>query len=240
MPVNVKEGESQQEYISRCMSQLAKTDSDRPQKQRAAMCYSKWREHSGDDIEDIIANLFEWGDFSKWTGEELIDCGCHFDMAKLTYKGRQKLPDSAFCGPDRSYPAHDAAHVRNGLARLSQNKGRYPSGTAAKILSCLRGRAKKFGVKVASSEDEDLQITWKFVSVDGVVLTEWKIEDDFALIREDGERLLQYKIEGKTEPLFLLDSLMTVDYLPHITDDEWKTAKTLLMTEATTFLEGEN
>lgn len=68
--------------------------------------------------------------------------------AKLTYAERQKLPASAFCGPHRSYPAHDAAHVRNGLARLSQHGGKLKSAVRARILACLRGRAKKFGVEI--------------------------------------------------------------------------------------------
>ena len=65
--------------------------------------------------------------------------------AKLSTDARKKLPDSAFCGPGRSYPAHDAAHVRNGLARLSQFGGH---GSGGKILACLRSRASKFGVSV--------------------------------------------------------------------------------------------
>ena len=46
--------------------------------------------------------------------------GFSFEEAKLTYAKRQALPNSAFCGPKRTYPAHDKAHVRNAFARLSQ------------------------------------------------------------------------------------------------------------------------
>jgi hypothetical protein len=42
-------------------------------------------------------------------------------MAKLTTKTRNKLPASAFAGPDRSYPIEDASHARNALARASQH-----------------------------------------------------------------------------------------------------------------------
>lgn len=41
-------------------------------------------------------------------------------MAKLTSKERNRLPDSAFAGPDRSFPVQDKAHARNALARASQ------------------------------------------------------------------------------------------------------------------------
>ena len=41
-------------------------------------------------------------------------------MAKLTAKARNALPDSAFAGPDRSFPVEDPSHARNALARASQ------------------------------------------------------------------------------------------------------------------------
>ena len=46
--------------------------------------------------------------------------GLTYDEAELSYQARKDLPDSAFCGPDRSYPAHDLPHARNALARVSQ------------------------------------------------------------------------------------------------------------------------
>jgi hypothetical protein len=69
--------------------------------------------------------------------------GLPFGEAKLTYKAREKLPDSAFCGPNRTYPAHDPAHIKNAIARLMQIK---PKGWK-KILKCVCGRAKKAGIE---------------------------------------------------------------------------------------------
>jgi hypothetical protein len=42
-------------------------------------------------------------------------------MAKLTAKARNALPDSAFAGPNRSYPIEDKAHARNAKARAAQH-----------------------------------------------------------------------------------------------------------------------
>jgi len=42
-------------------------------------------------------------------------------MAKLTAKARNKLPDSAFAGPDRSFPVMDESHAKNALARAAQH-----------------------------------------------------------------------------------------------------------------------
>jgi hypothetical protein len=41
-------------------------------------------------------------------------------MAKLTSKARNMLPDSAFAGPDRSYPVEDRSHAVNALSRVSE------------------------------------------------------------------------------------------------------------------------
>jgi len=77
--------------------------------------------------------------------------GLTIEESKLSYAERKHLPSTAFCGPDRSFPAHDAAHVRNGLARLKQSK--FSPAIRARILSCLRRRAKKYGVDVSESEE---------------------------------------------------------------------------------------
>lgn len=79
--------------------------------------------------------------------------GYSVEEAKLSYAERKNLPSTAFCGPHRSYPAHDAKHVRNALARLSQFGKRLSPAVRAKILSCLRRRAKKFGIEINETEE---------------------------------------------------------------------------------------
>ena len=80
--------------------------------------------------------------------------GVTIQEAKLEYSERQKLPASAFCGPNKSYPAHDAAHVRNGLARLSQFGSKLKPKVRARIEGCLKSRAKRFGVTVSETNIE--------------------------------------------------------------------------------------
>jgi len=41
-------------------------------------------------------------------------------MARLTAAARNALPDSAFAGPNRTYPVNDAAHAANAKARVAQ------------------------------------------------------------------------------------------------------------------------
>lgn len=56
-------------------------------------------------------------------------------MAKLTAVKRNKLPDSSFAGPDRSYPVFDKSHAANAKARATQmvNKGKLSPSSKAKI-----------------------------------------------------------------------------------------------------------
>lgn len=62
-------------------------------------------------------------------------------MAKLTTKQRNKLPDSTFVGPDRSYPIPDKAHAANAKARATQQ---YEAGNLSKSArDKIRARANK-------------------------------------------------------------------------------------------------
>ncbi len=56
-------------------------------------------------------------------------------MAKLTTKKRKKLPDSAFAGPDRSYPVFDKSHAANAKSRATQmeEKGKLSPSAKKKI-----------------------------------------------------------------------------------------------------------
>ena len=81
--------------------------------------------------------------------------GYSVEEAKLTYAARQKLAKGVFCGPDRTYPAHDAKRVRNGFARLSTFGRRLDKAVALKIYRCLVRKAKKFGI-----EHDPSKFTW--------------------------------------------------------------------------------
>jgi len=67
------------------------------------------------------------------------------EKAVLTSKARNALPKSAFAYVDENgkghFPIHDAAHVRNALARLNQS----PFGPKAK--PAVMAAAKKFGIE---------------------------------------------------------------------------------------------
>lgn len=70
--------------------------------------------------------------------------------ATLSTEARAKLPESAFCGPGRSFPAHDKAHVVAGLRLL--NRAKVGDATKAKIKACLYRKGKRYGI--APTQDE--------------------------------------------------------------------------------------
>ncbi len=65
---------------------------------------------------------------------------------KLTTKTRKKLPDSVFCGPGRSFPCQDCAHVR--AAKVYLNRSRFSLATKKKIAACINRKAKSLGCGV--------------------------------------------------------------------------------------------
>lgn len=70
-------------------------------------------------------------------------------MAKLTTAARNALPNSAFAGPNRSYPVNDPSHARNALSRVSQ------FGSSA-LKSKVRAKVhKKFSSIGKSDNDAD-------------------------------------------------------------------------------------
>jgi hypothetical protein len=63
--------------------------------------------------------------------------------AKLSTEQRNKLAKSTFCGPDRSFPVPDCAHVV--AARRLLSRAKVSSATKDKIDSCVNRKAKAMG-----------------------------------------------------------------------------------------------
>lgn len=63
--------------------------------------------------------------------------------AKLSTEKRGKLSGGTFCGPNRSFPVPDCAHVT--AARRLIGRAKVGDSTKSKILSCVSGKAKSLG-----------------------------------------------------------------------------------------------
>ena len=69
--------------------------------------------------------------------------------SKLTAESRKKLSSNVFCGPDRTFPAQDEAHIKAGLALVDSME--ISEDAKNKIKGSLYRKGKRFGI--VPSED---------------------------------------------------------------------------------------
>jgi hypothetical protein len=93
-------------------------------------------------IEDKVTQLMD---------AEILDSDKLYDLmfededlqdAKLSTEKRKSLRKSTFCGPDRSFPVPDCAHVTAARRLIGRYKG---SGDKSKILACVTRKARAMG-----------------------------------------------------------------------------------------------
>lgn len=78
---------------------------------------------------------------------------------KLSTKTRNKMKDSTFCGPNRSFPVNDCAHYTAALRLL--NRSKFSDTTKAKIRACVMRKGKKLGCKGAKENSSYLTLEIK-------------------------------------------------------------------------------
>ncbi len=77
---------------------------------------------------------------------------------KLTTKDRKKLPDSVYCGPGRSFPCNDCAHVAAAKAFLGRSK--FSKETKKKIAACINRKAKQLGCPTEKKAKADIELSY--------------------------------------------------------------------------------
>jgi len=93
--------------------------------------------NADENIKDMREEL------AKMKDEGLIDEEAFNNAdAKLSSEGRKKLPKSTFCGPDRSFPVPDCAHVTAARRLIGRYKG---PGNKSTILACVSRKEKALG-----------------------------------------------------------------------------------------------
>jgi len=123
-------------------------------------------------IEEIMING-EWVAYTKFSDNResylsvfILEDTMDDKGTKLTAAQREKLPVNGFCGPNRSFPAHDKAHVLAGLQLLGTAK--LSDDAKAKIKSSLYRKGKIFGITPQKDEvGENFDLLYR-------------MEDDFA------------------------------------------------------------
>lgn len=102
------------------------------------------------DVKSVIAGeegtvtdeleMFEQLCDYRYLALELEEMG--FNDATLSSAQRKKLASKSFCGPDRSFPVPDCAHVRAARRLIGRYKG---PGDKTRILGCVNKKAKALG-----------------------------------------------------------------------------------------------
>lgn len=95
---------------------------------------------------DMVKELEKMVKDGEITEEELKD-------AKLSTAARKKLSKGTFCGPDRSFPVPDCAHVTAARRLIGRYKG---PGSKSSILACVARKAKTLG---CGGSDDSTNVT---------------------------------------------------------------------------------
>jgi hypothetical protein len=74
--------------------------------------------------------------------------------AKLSSEKRSKLSKSTFCGPNRSFPVPDCAHVTAAKRLIGRYKG---PGSKSSILACVNRKAKALGCGTSSDSTNKVE-----------------------------------------------------------------------------------
>lgn len=134
---------------------------------------------------------------------ELLDMGLNGFLAMedkmLSTEERNKLPDSAFCGPDRSFPVNDCAHVT--AARRLINRAKLSDAAKAKVLACVDKKAKNMS---CDKSEDYLDLENKFNTLQSQYNElEDKFKEMLQLIADKNQK--QQKDEEKLENVILDD-----------------------------------
>ncbi len=129
-------------------------------------------------------------------------------MAKLTAKERAQLPDRAFAYIDsrgrRRLPIHDAAHVRNALARFSQVAFEDEAARDRARTRLLRA-AKKHGIMPIGFVDAQLQpqrklpkghVTFLLTDLEGSTELLARLDDQYVPLLADVRRLVRAAVRA--------------------------------------------
>jgi len=109
------------------------------------------KEESFDDfITRVLASEKELSDEDEDKLYNLLIDEVKIADAKLSTKQRKSLSKSTFCGPNRSFPVPDCAHVTAARRLIGRYKG---PGDKTKILACVSRKAKAMGCDSKGSKD---------------------------------------------------------------------------------------
>lgn len=131
--------------------------------------------------------------------------------AKLSSEKRKSLKSSTFCGPGRSFPVPDCAHVT--AARRLIGCASVSDATKSKILGCVSRKAKAMGCESKSKKKDSEQAP--VVSV---------LTDSVKTLLTDLHKVELFQFEDAKIPADTLTSMDTLNGHYHAADDQGKGA----------------
>lgn len=177
------------------------------------------------EVEDVVEGDYDW---------YLLEAGLALELgdAKLSSAQRKKLDSSAFCGPDRSFPVPDRAHVT--AARRLIGRAKLSSDQKAKVLACVNRKAVKLGCDT-SDDYVDLQSTYEALKQDHVVVLKRleQLEDKLRVTLELVAKQFDNEVEDSSE-----DSTSLADAVAEATVDAKDLRETRIENPSVAFAAG--
>ena len=138
----------------KCAKKKKKKGSDMPH-DTSSSCACEPIEPVIEDEVDITDEVIKSEDFyDKFIAPILVELEA--GDATLTAEQRKGLKSNTFCGPDRSFPCPDCAHVTAARRLIGRYKG---PGKKSTILACVNRKAKSMGCDKSKNAFEPLDVT---------------------------------------------------------------------------------
>lgn len=156
---------------------------------KAALGISKDEKYNEDKLTEYLVNFKKFYDQCiPWDALVAEDGYKYFEEileadAKLSSEKRKSLKGSTFCGPGRSFPVPDCAHVT--AARRLIGRAKVGSSTKDKILACVSRKSKSLGC--GGSKD----------STDSTVLDNGTTACDNATVNQDVTKITDAELISK-------------------------------------------
>lgn len=125
----------------------------------------------------------------------LLDCALTIELEDKTLSAEQRkeLPDSAFCGPDRSFPVNDCAHVT--AARRLVSRAKLSDAQKAKVLACVNAKANEMKCDMEEQKDTQELNNLKQEIIDLKNNLEKEMNDLKKLLQDKLDRLVLEEVE---------------------------------------------
>ena len=177
---------------------------------------------SSDDEEDVDDTLD--ADDSNAIDWHLLDLALDSmvsqEDARLTTEQRNELPDSAFCGPERSFPVPDCAHVT--AARRLIGRAKMSDATKQKVLACVN---KKAETMKCDKSDDYLELENRYLEL---IKKYDSLEEKLTVIvssilekkNEDSSEKVEESVESVTEEQVIVKDAKVENPSEHISEKE--------------------